>query len=252
MNKILVLENIGSIEDILANYLSTYYKNDEIKILNNLKSRKPEEIIEGLKWCDILMVQSIFDRTDQIESFIALIDRLKINPEVHLLHSTDRLLEFLNITITKGAREKLQELLVNGLKVFHVHHQTFELKGKPGDYFKKLTFKFCPILLWYNKKDNLIFDEHQFLIDKYEGFYYKKKTYFLENEPNEIFNLNKSELAELKKILSEVAAELDDREEDLDCGVTEKYCSKREVDEISKEIRERKSLLSKLKIASYK
>jgi hypothetical protein len=252
--KILVLENLDEMERDLADFISKYFPKAEINFMNNLKSRKPEEVMAALNDCTHLLVMSIFNEITPFENFVRMIASMKKRPIIYLIHSTQRLLKYINLDVPKPTFGLLKGMLQNKLLLYNVYYQTFENPTNPGTYFKNLTTFFHAVPMWYNEKKDLIWDEHQNIVDSMPLDCYKKKTFFLEKEPGSSFtdNLNESELKEFKNMLSEIASELNEREEDIEIGVTAQHCSDNEVKEITAEVAKRQALLKKLNIHSFK
>lgn len=61
--KILVLERIGQMERVLAEYISQHFPDADVNFVPNFESVPVEQIITHVKECDIICVQSIFDDT---------------------------------------------------------------------------------------------------------------------------------------------------------------------------------------------
>jgi hypothetical protein len=213
----------------------------------------------ALNDCTHLLVMSIFNETRPFENFVQMIASMKKRPIIYIIHSTQKFLQYLNLDISKPTFGLLKGMLQNHLLLYNVYYKTFESQSEPGTYFKNLTNYYSPVPVWYNQEKDVIWDEHQHIVDSIPMAYYKKRTFFLEglpsiSEPEKHFlsDLSASDLKELKKILSEVACQLDEREEDIEIGVTAKFCNETEVKEITAEVAKRQALLKKLNIHSFK
>ena len=253
-DKILVLENLDEMEPVLAEFINKYFPDANVNFMGHLKKRSPEEVLAAINNCTHLLVMSIFNETKPFEGVVKMMASMKKKPIVYIIHSTQKFLQFLNLDISKPTFGLLKDMLQDHLLLYNVYYTTFEGETKPGAFFKNLFNAYAIIPMWYNSEFNLIFDEHQHVVETFKPAYYKKKTFYLESLPSTkpekhfLNDLNIPELKELKNILKEVAHQLSEREEDIDSGITARFCNATEVKEITAEVKKRKKLLEKLNI----
>jgi hypothetical protein len=252
--KILIVENVSEIETVLGAYIHQAFPDREVKILTNIDRVPKEQVVEALKWCDTFVVQSFFDGSKQFIQFVMLFVALKVTPEVHLIHSKNELLRFINTIVDKHTFEDLKQMVLDGLKVFDVHHRTYDDPTGSSAFFKKHIHKFDAIPIYYNEKYDVLFDERETssILLPYSGNMFKYKTFYLPDAPNSILDkLTKDELRELKNMLSEMYVQLDEKLEDLDT-VAAKFFDAKEKTSLKKEHTKRRKILEKIGIAPFK
>ena len=228
--KILVLERLDKAEEILSAYISQNFPDAKVNFMSGVDKRSSEEIIAAVQACDIIVAQSIFaveyEGLEAIKSFLSMIDMFvkypKIRRPAHIIHSTHKLIPFLNFDLPKTYRVELQEMLKQGLEVVNVHYHEYEGQIEPGvQYFKARTIKvFDPVKLWYNEPKGWIYDEHLHYFQDTTVNLFKKQAYFLENAPKEnlVSKLSNHDIHILKEWLSEEYHRTTEIIEDLEEG----------------------------------
>ncbi len=246
--KILILERLNEVEHVLATFVRERFPQAEIVFIGNVDRKEPEEIIAAILEADILCAQSIFDDTTAFEGVIKLYTALKIQKPVYLIHTTQNLLHALNFRIKEASSQALAKLLEGGLEVYNVYYHLFDNpKNDPTAFFSCPDIvKFDVIKLYYNKKTDVIWDEHLHFIPHSTHTFFKKKAYFLEREP---FDISPKDLTLLKEILSEVYVDLEEKSEDLEHS---RFFDETERNEIKATNKKRLALLDKLKVHPYK
>jgi hypothetical protein len=253
LKKILVFENVREMEPALSAYIRQHWKKYEIKVLYNVDECKQKDVVEHLAWCDILAVQSIFGNSSQIEMFIDLMRSLKTVPEVHLIHTTGKFLEFINKDVIGEYRDKFKELLDSGLKVYNVYYEMTEDPNIEGQYFKKFDYWFAAVKLYNAKKFGLIWNEHEHVVSTVPKKIFKKQTYFFETDPKPSWadGLTTVEMAELKNMLSEMYVRTNDLLEDVES--TQKHVfAPSEKKSMIKTNKLRQTILDKLGITPFR
>ena len=78
--KVLILENVTSLDTEILEYVKVEHQNDTVKaIFNILNVNKEAEILEDLKICDCLLMQSTFSNSEQLEKFLAISMHVKLS-----------------------------------------------------------------------------------------------------------------------------------------------------------------------------
>ena len=274
------MERLETLEEVLVAYINQNFPEAEVTILNRIDNVPQNEIIEAIKGCDMILAQSIFDTTfdglDGIKSFMNMIDLFKAVPSLrrpaHIIHTTQKLIYFLNFTLPPEYRYKVEDMLKEGLELYNVHFAEFAGKKEEGvQYFKPRTTKvFDTVKMWYDEKNHWIYDEHLFFIPDITINAFKKQAYFLEHPPKQykavktptavkpvlaentlISMLSAKELITLKQMLEEEYQRTTEIIEDIENG----HCHASDADEkadLLKCHRGRIKVLDKMGITSYR
>lgn len=223
---LLVFERIDHLEYELSAYIKQNFPDHEIEIIYHADSAKQEDIIAAIKKCDVIAFQSIFETklengTQTFEKMIRLFHaKPELRKPVHIIHSKDELIYTLNINISMEGRKMLEEMLMCGLEVTNVHFKIFEEKTEERSYFRKLVYVFAPVRIWYNKKHNWIWDEHEHFLPNYhmEIDLFKKKTVFVNNSEalEQFLSLSKTDLLTLRDVLEECGSRITELKDDLE------------------------------------
>lgn len=259
--KILVFERMSETEHKLDCYLAENFKDAEFKFIFRVDQAKQEEIVAGLMWCDMIAFQSIFETNfeDGTQSFRKMIDLFWAKPEfrkpVHIIHSTNRLLEFLNIKLQSEPYSKVAVMLENGLEVYNVYHETYADPTDDGKgMFKKPNiYKFAAVKLWNCKEHKSIWDEHPHYLPKLNTTHnlYKYLPKFVEPKKaaeNKYSKMTKTDLDIMKEILEEDYQRLTELIEDLETY----QCDPKEKKELLASHQRRLKMLDKLGITSFR
>lgn len=216
--KVLVLERVDHIEEVLAAFIRKQFPDADINFIGNVDTVKPETVMTAMQTCDVIAAQSIFDDTTAFESMMFLYDALKINKPVYLIDGLQNLAININFKISRIANEVLIKLVKNGLELYNVYYDVFDLNNKDSDrLFKKLEYRFDAVKMWYNDKENLIWDERPFFISKRaSNIEYFKPV--VEAKKSVFDTLNKSEMKAFKELLTEDAQRVEEQIEDLESG----------------------------------
>ena len=220
---------MNEIEEKLAAYLLQNFPDAEYKFIYRVDTAKQEEIVAGLMWCDMIAFQSIFENVfeDGMQSFRNMIDLFWAKPEfrkpVHIIHSTNKLLEVFNTKLNSDAWSKVVVMLQHGLEVYNVYHETY---ADPTDDGKKMfskpnIYKFAPVKLWHNKENTTIWDEHPHYLPKFNSSknLYKYLPKFVDPkkaEENKYSKMTRTDMDIMKEILEEDYQRLTELIEDLD------------------------------------
>lgn len=221
--KILVLERIGQMERVLAEYISQNFPDADVNFVPNFESVPGEQIIQHVKDCDIICVQSIFDDTTGFEKMVQLFwsDKTLRKP-TYIIHSTQRLLEALNTRITKAACASVSLMLKYGMDVYNVYYKEY---ANPDDndkifrYFTKPNIVyFDTVKLWWDEPNHMIWDERPYYVPFSTHTYFKPVT---KTEKKTIVDgLTPKEIKVLKTLLQEMHSFTSQNKEDLEEGRT--------------------------------
>jgi len=252
MKKILIMERVSEIEQVLATYLNQTFKGCKIELLDSLDTQSKETIVAKIMQADIIAAQSIFDDTTSFEKIVHLFEALKIKKPVYIIHSLGNLLEAVNFRISIEAHKALCRLLHAGQQVYNVYYKSFENPDNNKQAMFKLPpiIKFDTIKIYYNEAERIIWDERPKFIANSQKTFYRYTPYYLE-QPPKFENLTGKDVSLLMKMLSEVYVTLEENKEDLEYGRGWKF-DKEETAALIKDKTKRLALLDKMKVEPYK
>ena len=260
--KVLVMERVDRLEVVLTAYIDEYYPDAELKILYSIDRKPQEEIIEAIKWCDIILVQSIFETKfeDGLVSFRKMIELFHAVPALrrpaYIIHTTGRLIQSLNFEVGAAHHRLICDMLKEGLEIYNIYYQEYDApESKKQMYFRLPTIKkFATVKMWYNEEHKLIWDEHEYSLPKNttEVFLYKYKTTYVDPKKKEskYAKMTRTDEDILKELLQEDYQRITDLKEDVEEGRYE--CDEEEKKELLKDHTRRLALLDRLKITSFR
>ncbi len=227
--KILIMERLEEVEEVLADYIHQNFHDSEVTLLTHIDRLPQAEIIEAIKACDIILAQSIFDTVydgiDGIQSFLNMIKLFYAVPELrkpaYIIHTTNKLLYTLNYQLPVAEEKMLREILMNGYELYNVHYGEFAGDTKPGSFFKAKTIKiFDTIKMWYDEKNRMIWDEHQHFIPLTTKNFFKLQPIYMESVPkpekkHKYSHLTGTDVKILEEMLSEVYQIMEENIDDL-------------------------------------
>lgn len=227
-NKILVLENVRSLDQEIRGYLDKRHKSDDVKIIYNLLDKSTEkqaELLPLLAWCNMIVLQTtFFDRT-QLKTFIELLPTFKNIKDIKIIFSynnpadNNQFLRFLNFEIPKPLMAGVVKLMET-IKVSEILCKVVNIAKQ--EYFNKQEVLFDVVPLYYKKSIDLIWHEFQPVIDRNGERHYKTiklvgtKTVKITEDKNIkhkdikidglIINIDKNDIPTLKELMGEVRA----------------------------------------------
>lgn len=260
MKQVLVLENVGQLEEVIKNFLLTMKKEWEITVIDRLSSRTQNEIIERLVAADILAIQSTFDDYKQFASILKLItiaNQMKEKPlDIYVVYHYQNFENFINIDVRPDENLLIHEVLDAGSKLYDVKHIQLENAKKDvlfeNKYFKDIFFKFDVVEMFFNKKRGIFWHVRRPLIKIHPDDYYRdEKEQKISSFVEKVMSLKPKEKNEFKVMLSEDYQRELDLKEDLETpGTWANECGDK--DELLELRNARLSILDKLGIESYK
>ena len=272
MSRILVFERMNRLDEQISSYLIQEFEKDEIKIIYKVDDVPQQDIIDAIMWCDTIVFQSIFDTTFEngIETFKKMVHlfflEAKLRKPVHIIHSTGRLLSFLNQTLNSDTISEIAVILKSGLEIYNVHFNEYENPANnKKTYFRESNiYKFATVKLWWCEKHAVIWDEQPYYLPELisNNNLYRFKPKFVEIveenkfvqtvEENKYSNLTKSELNILNEILFEKYEQINDLIEDLNNTKENALFDAEEKESLMKEHNKRIDLLKKLNCNNLK
>ena len=268
MSRILVFERMNRLDEQISSYLIQEFEKDEIKIIYKVDDVPQQDIIDAIMWCDTIVFQSIFDTTFEngIETFKKMVHlfflEAKLRKPVHIIHSTGRLLSFLNQTLNSDTISEIAVILKSGLEIYNVHFNEYENPANnKKTYFRESNiYKFATVKLWWCEKHAVIWDEQPYYLPELisNNNLYRFKPKFVEIgskeikiEENNYSNLTKADLAILQNILEEDYQLLTELKEDLENASNEAF-NAQEKEELLNSHNSRLKLLDKIGIKSFR
>lgn len=249
------MERIGQMEPILAGYISQQFPDAEVDFLPNIDNVPQPQVMQHIKSCDVIAVQSIFDKEFDatFEKMIALFSAVpSLRKPVYLIHSTQKLIQVLNFQIKVDYHVMLRNMLVEGLELHNIYYKEFENPENETDgmfrkqYFRKPNIvKFDTVRVWFDKENGVIWDERPHYIPDSEYTYFKpvkpaKKSF--------VDELSGKELENFKVMLEEMYCFTHSKVQELESG--RGYVpDEQEKQELLAEKREWLRILRKLKIS---
>jgi hypothetical protein len=210
MRKILVLENVNTLEDNFNNYLSVYHKNDDVKIIFNLSSNANNKatLHTSLAWADELHIASSFYDNEQFEHILGILLNFKNIKIIRILYlysenGDNKFINFLNEQDT-NIKQSIITLLKHCV-LFEICSNTYEVINKKSTYFKKFKYTFDIVPIYYNEEHILFWYERQPVVPNLNSFLYLdeknyktelyklqnkikgKKVYLIDNKDNKDF-----------------------------------------------------------------
>lgn len=175
--KILVLENVNSLDDQISMYIQKEHAEDDITIIYRVHDKSDLELTEALGNCDMLLMQSTFYDVDQLRKFLSIIPKFKNIKETRIIFTytnkgnTNKLLSYIHESV---CRKEIIEFVENN-RVKEILCDTFTNDKAPGqEYFSKLDMVYDIIPLFYNKKYDTVWHERKPDFYKSIEFIYKK------------------------------------------------------------------------------
>lgn len=244
--KILVLERIGQMERVLAEYISQRFPDADVNFVPNFESVPVEQIITHVKECDIICVQSIFDDTTGFEKMVQLFwSDEKLRKPTYIIHSTQRLLEALNTRITKSSCASISLMLKYGMEVYNIYYKEYGNPADDNQIFRYFTSPnivyFDTVKLWWDEANHMIWDERPYYVASSTHTYFKPATApKAKAEKKTIVDvLTPKEIRILQALLLEMHSFTTQNKEDLEEGRTHGM----EADEIKTLLAEKKEWL---------
>ena len=225
--KVLVLEHVGHMETVLADYISQTFPDCKLIFVPNMDTVDTPTIISHVMNCDIICVQSMFDDTTSFEKMIALFHaKQELIKPTYLIHSTGKLLEALNTGIDIPAYIKLTDLLDKGLKLHNIYYKEYDHPDNAKEYFgdrffRKVLRMFDTVPVWFDKGNNIIWDERPYYVPQSTKVYFKPApaTKVKPEKKTIVDCLTPKEIKTQKELLQEMYAFTSDRKEDLELGI---------------------------------
>ena len=193
--KVLILENVTSLDTEILEYVKVEHQNDTVKaIFNILNVNKEAEILEDLKICDCLLMQSTFSNSEQLEKFLDILPNFKNIKEIRIIYTytaegdTRRFLKFIEHSDLKP---KIINLL-NHTAIKEVVVALTELPSEPDKYFKTFKVNYDIVPLYYNHKHDVVWHEFRPILNKGVNFMY------LRSNPNDVVVKTKQEIIKSK------------------------------------------------------
>ena len=260
--KILVMERVSALEPVLSAYIRQNFPDSEVEVLYRIDDVRIDKIIEKVQWCDMIVVQSIFEYKfkDGMKSFRNMIELFYNKPELrrpaHIIHSKGDLIPTLNFQLGQTHTTLLKEILDEGYELFNVYFREYENpENNLNSFFSKPTIKkFAAVKMWHEPIHDWIWDEHEHFLPKgtTDVFLYKYKTQFVKSKPdNKYSKLTVTDLKVLDAILQENYYRLTELVQDLETGYGWKP-EPGEKKELLTEHNKKLKLLNKLEIESFR
>jgi hypothetical protein len=249
--KLLVLENIDRLDDPLVNYLNKLEVENpgiEIDVIYNLmridKDNKHEfdKLVNQIKACDKLVIQSTFDNKIQLSSFLNLFVKIGLSCEIHLLHTYQNL-EGVFFKLSQDEMDLLK-ILLNRCKIFNVIYQAYEEGNSKRVYFKKYVYFYDSILMFFNKFLGTVINKRRVSFEPAIGDKHLEQKTIHINKEDTVIILNKDDKHILFDYLQGIISHENRLIEELEDGVFDRFHEPGEKVEL---IKEKNKVLSILK-----
>ena len=253
----LVLENVDEIEEQLSHFIKeNRFDKHNIEIITHvhtIKKETPEfsNLVDKLKACDILLIQSTFSNYDQFSLFLKLLYSFQKPKTIYILHTNQKLEHFL-VSLEPEDKKTLIELLKTS-SVYNVLYQSFAEKG---EYFDRISYVFDSVPVRYEKQIDLFINVRRTSFPMLYEKYLQQDTIHIDKNSNvvvvpkdyEVILLNKKDKETLKTLLNEVKLREEAYLEDFEHGIMHMIFDEDERKVIVKEKRSWLKLIEKINL----
>jgi len=240
--KILVLENVSSLDLELSRYISLIKEKNDIEILHGFeRAVSQEELLSKILESEYLLIQSTFSNQDQLLRMLKLIQLASTKKKITIkvIYTHDKFLIKLNTDFEIEVRELISYLISkNCIDLYEILYKKWEINKATNIYFKDIEVDFCECKIYYNSQYHLLWHEKKPSFKDPYDFLYKSGNNN-SSLSHCIVKLNNKEIRCLQNILNEMNHFNNDRLEDL---IDNDYSKKLILSE-----EERKSLLKERK-----
>lgn len=183
MKKVLILENINELDEILNSYLNKHNINDYDVIYN--AENESDKIIQKMRSDEYgtLLIQSTFYNERQFDTFIDLLSLIETSiKDIKILYTKNDFEIFLSKHVNNNPELSIKvKTIFEKFNVYSIEHITVAIKQT---YIDKLVYYFDTVKMFHNLKLDMYFLERTPILDKFEHERkYKTRVVIPETDP---------------------------------------------------------------------